>query len=126
MNHELIPDSELRRRDGAIRRIVSESAGKFATELDGSAEADAFARYLLFSDSSLYKQVELGPLSETRIFYNRYYWFLTFAKLRRSKRGHDAGVEQQAFKLLESAPDAVDWGVVAEIANDVSASEKHD
>jgi hypothetical protein len=51
-------------------------------------------------------------LDPTALFYNRYYWFKRFVKQRASSRGFDAGLEQQAFKLLEAAPADVGWSII--------------
>ena len=44
-----------------------------------------------------------ADLSAPNVLYNRYYWFLRFACLHREKYGFDAGIEQQAFQILEYA-----------------------
>jgi hypothetical protein len=54
-------------------------------------------------------------MDETALFYNRYYWFKRFVKQRESEHGFDAGLEQQAFKLLEAAPADIDWSMVEAI-----------
>ena len=40
--------------------------------------------------------------------YNRYFWFRRFANAHRAKFGEDAGIEQQAFQILEYADCEVD------------------
>jgi len=50
-----------------------------------------------------------------RVFYTRLYWFNRLVQLRRTLSGVDAGLEQQAFKILETPPDGVDWELVDEI-----------
>ncbi|HEY2511605.1 MAG TPA: hypothetical protein VGI39_12140 [Polyangiaceae bacterium] len=71
--------------------------------------------YVLFSDEASLKASGLEALSVEAIFCNRYYWFRSFAKSYERAHGRDAGLEQQAFKLLESAPSTVDWSVVEAI-----------
>jgi hypothetical protein len=39
--------------------------------------------------------------SPEEVFWSRYYWFLRFSKLRTTSSGPDAGLEQQAFQILE-------------------------
>ena len=39
-------------------------------------------------------------------------WALVFAKRYQARYGFDAGIEQEAFKVLERAPADVDWQVV--------------
>lgn len=63
--------------------------------------------YFALTDGRL--GAELTP--EER-FYNRYYWFRRFANLHRDKFGEDAGIEQQAFQLLEQSAFRIDWLLV--------------
>jgi hypothetical protein len=45
------------------------------------------------------------------IFWSRYYWFLRFVHVVQGRQGADAGLEQQAFQILEHPwPDCEpDW-----------------
>jgi hypothetical protein len=45
---------------------------------------------------------ELG-LSESEWFWSRYYWLARFAREWQAVAGPDAGLEQQVFKVFESA-----------------------
>ena len=47
-------------------------------------------------------------LSPPEVFWSRYYWLLRFTRAWSQVVGFDAGLEQQMFKLLESAPDGLD------------------
>ncbi len=53
--------------------------------------------------------------SDSLVLYNRYYWFLRFAKIHSEQHGKDAGIEQQAFQILENAMTDIDWAVVEAI-----------
>jgi hypothetical protein len=75
-----------------------------------------FLNYLAFSQQSALALIGRADLSQEEILYNRYYWFLKFIKLYMSKHGYDAGLEQQAFKMLEHATCDIDWSVVEEIS----------
>jgi hypothetical protein len=58
----------------------------------------------------------LGPaLDPKEIFYARYFWFCRFAERFQTDNGPDAGIEQQSLKLLEEAPDSVDWDRVQQL-----------
>jgi hypothetical protein len=48
-------------------------------------------------------------------YYNQYYWFERFVSAWQAAHGKDAGLEQQAFKVLENAPEDVDWDVVGRL-----------
>jgi len=56
-------------------------------------------------------------LSAEDLFWNRYYWFLRYARLRQAATGPDAGLEQQAFQMLEHPypPCSPDWALLDEI-----------
>ena len=54
-------------------------------------------------------------IDEKVVFYSRYYWFKLYCKLWTSQFGYDAGLEQQAFQIIESGPDGIDWSVVEDI-----------
>jgi hypothetical protein len=56
-------------------------------------------------------------LSAEELFWGRYYWFLRYARLRGAVTGRDAGLEQQAFQLLEHPYPACrpDWSVLEEV-----------
>jgi hypothetical protein len=51
------------------------------------------------------------------VFYSRYYWFRRFVDLRVASSGPDAGLEQQAFRILEHPhPDCdPDWYVLEQV-----------
>lgn len=53
--------------------------------------------------------------NETLLLYNRYLWFLRFARNHSSKHGQDTGLEQQAFQILEHSELDIEWQVVASI-----------
>jgi len=50
-------------------------------------------------------------ITAEEVFWSRYFWFLRFVNLRQAMHGSDAGLEQQAFQILEYPyPDcAPDW-----------------
>jgi hypothetical protein len=102
---------------GASRaaEILDVEAKKFAPEAMDSASGEAFRYYLLFSSGACLEAADFRDLREDAVFYNRYYWFQRFVKLHTDKHGFDAGLEQQAFQLLELAPATTDWSVVEAI-----------
>lgn len=66
-------------------------------------------------DDELRRELGFGDVAEPIAFYNAYYWILVFAKRYQARYGFDAGIEQEAFKMLERAPADVDWQVVERI-----------
>ena len=59
---------------------------------------------------------------EKTVFYTRPYWFNRLVHLSEQRGVIDAGLQQQAFRLLESAPADVDWQVVEAILDSASPS----
>lgn len=74
-----------------------------------------FKNYLLFTHHpQLLEQAEY-PLSPEDRLYNRYYWFVKFVRARERAIEYDAGLEQQAFQLLEGSDTSFDWAVIADL-----------
>jgi hypothetical protein len=115
----LVADTLLREQDTAIRAATASAAVGVAGLLD-EAGWTAFRYYLLFSDPAAVRAAGFDDIPTISLFYNRYYWFKRFVNQRAAVQGHDVGLEQQAFKLLEAAPEGVDWSVVE--ALDVQAA----
>jgi hypothetical protein len=67
--------------------------------LDDPISGQALKFYLVLTELPLLI-ADLG-LSAEEVFWSRYYWFLRHAKLRQATVGRDAGIEQQAFQILE-------------------------
>jgi hypothetical protein len=119
MDDPLVALSTLQARDNEIREKI-ESLYKSSPAEEGDELAAAALRYYrLFSSESLPPQVDIGGLTNAKVLYNRYYWFLTYAKRHMRYSGYDAGLEQQAFKLLDQAECEVDWSMVEAIVRRV-------
>lgn len=60
-------------------------------------------------------------VSPLDVFYNKYYWYILFAKKYQEQFGFDAGIEQQEFKILEEAGnfDQIDWAIIESIKKEV-------
>jgi hypothetical protein len=63
-------------------------------------------------------------LSEAVRYWSRYYWLFRFARVWSAVVGYDAGLEQQVFQLLESAPDGLDALPELEAAAERAAGEQ--
>lgn len=78
--------------------------------------------YLFLTEypNSVYNYVP--ELSEEDLLYNRYYWFVKFTRKYISKNGYDAGMEQQAFELIEEIDRqleaGVNWSIIEQIGKD--------
>jgi hypothetical protein len=64
---------------------------------------------------------ENDSTSINNFFYSRYYWFVQFKERYYALYGHDEGLEQQKFKMIndynEKFPEKVDWDVIEHIEN---------
>ena len=60
------------------------------------------------------------------LFYNKYYFFLSYSFTIQKNNGFDAGIEQQEFKILEQGEHFkdIDWEVVEDIANRIKRSDE--
>ncbi len=77
----------------------------------------------IFLALSYFPHVALGiaDFSEVDLFYNKYYWLLKAVRGWQRDHGLDAGLEQQAFQILEHAGIEVDWDVVEKIEQRVAS-----
>lgn len=116
---DLIPEATLQRLDDELQSRLSDSARTpVSGEEDGPASV-AMRYFLLFSQwPELLGTVALAPTAPA-LLYNRYYWFLRLKHLRTRQHGADAGMEQQAFQLLEGTDCDVDWSVIEAIEQQV-------
>jgi len=78
-----------------------------AWDIEPGEVGDALAWYLLFEHWP--DLVPGSPLDPQTALYNQYFWFKRFATLKQQKDGYDAGLEQQAFQLLEHSGLDLDW-----------------
>jgi hypothetical protein len=107
----LVSLSTLRAHDDEIRRATDAAVA----QLDVDPAWEMCLRYYLVFHEHLEHQVGLGDLDPIIELYNCYYWFKRFAHARAAHRGFDAGLDQQAFRLLETAPEGVDYELVREL-----------
>lgn len=113
----IVPDVLLSCFDHAVMERLSRESTGFAIDPTNADYGRAFCRYMLFNNWP--EMVQELQLSESDLYYNRYYWARTFASAFQTVHGPDAGLEQQVFKIFESAPPDVDWNVIEAIENTV-------
>jgi hypothetical protein len=106
----LIPVDTLAPAQAELLRRIDLLNPPLAVDPRGGDAGEALARSLLFER---WPDLLAGEtLDQKRRFYNRYFWFTRFVTLWQAQHGSDAGLEQQAFKLLEQAGPDVDWDLV--------------
>ncbi|CAM4456855.1 MAG: hypothetical protein E7L01_00345 [Paenibacillus macerans] len=80
---------------------------------------DAHLNELLAYYSYLKNNVSAIPLDKQSIYYSIYYWYVQFKERYFQVYGHDSGIEQEGFKLLEELDyqleDGVNWGLIEKI-----------
>jgi len=111
----LVPEHEIAQFEYLILPLIEELDPNVAAIANDDFSGGAFRYYLFFSESSILQRTPLSRLNIPELFYNKYYWFLLFTKLHQIRHGYDGGLEQQAFKLLETAPSNVNWNLLEEI-----------
>lgn len=104
----ILKEDELRAHvsDGKLRN--------FCSEYNDSQLKQCMAHYLFLRDHA----ADL-PLDKPSIYYSMYYWFVRFKRRYYDVCGHDEGIEQEGFKLLEKIDrqleEGVDWRFIEQI-----------
>jgi hypothetical protein len=99
--------------------IPHEALETLRHQLNDEAYCVELQRFLLLRHCPDIFDLELQS-NKPILLYNLYYRFKKFMKLFNGRHGHDAGMEQQAFQLLESATFEIDWNVIQEIEDRVA------
>lgn len=121
MHDPILAESALQPLDDELRRRIGESSPPYDADPDDPSYGAAFRRHLLFLRWPELLEAVAPGLDDLDRFYNTYYWVLKFSKLHQKAHGYDAGLEQQAFQVLEGADCDFDWSVVEAIGNRVDA-----
>lgn len=111
--HGIIADDTLGTYENLALERLWTTPTSFAIDATHPAYGRAFLRFLLFQEWPDLV-ADLG-LSECAFFYNRYLRARRFAKAYQTVHGRDAGLEQEVFRILESAPSDVDWTILESI-----------
>lgn len=101
---QLVREAAFADAERVFEQRLPELAVKIALSfIDRSSAGRALQYYLILTESPHL----LLPRSFTpsRLFWSRYYWFLRIAAVRQVSDGYDAGIEQQAFNILENVAD---------------------
>lgn len=113
----LIPEILLTPLHGEAKAKSSASAISNGAALDGTPYRRPYLNYVVLTH--FHEKIPSKWQSDSLILYNRYYWFLQFAKIHSDQFGRDAGIEQQSFQILENAVADIDWAVVEAIDKQV-------
>lgn len=107
-------------RFAEVRKRLSDD-GYLVERTDHQVAGPSLRHYLLLTECD--DLVAGLQLSETDLFWSRYYWLARFAKEWQAITGPDAGLEQYVFKVLASAEDI---GVTNDPYPDVQAAVERD
>ncbi len=99
----LVSESTLNETDEKLGRLIDKVKHEYGIDVDDDLYGSAFRYYLLFDRWPTLLQGAVPELDATVRFYNKYYWFWRMKCLYFQKHGYDAGLDQQAFQLLEYA-----------------------
>lgn len=82
-------------------------------DINESHYADSYIYYMLFT---YWPELVHLDSTDVTVLYNRYFYFKKFAILYQSAHGRDVGFDQQAFGILETAIEELDWTVIEAIS----------
>ena len=107
IRNDIIDVSLLETHYPIIYEITRKLLGNFNIDVSDNDYSHAFIYYLFFSQCSV--ENVIPNLNKQAKFYNSYYWFKRFVALYARIHGYDAGLEQQAFKILELSNFEIDF-----------------
>jgi hypothetical protein len=113
----LIPECELLRHESVVIAKAASIAPGLSFDVEDRHYGADFVRYLLLTHWPRLVGVEFR--GDNQLVYNRYYWFCRFVRAYERMNGQDAGLQQQAFQILEHCSEPVDWELVSEIESRV-------
>ena len=112
----ILPLETLETRGPWIAELVARLAA--ASGLDAQVRdpdlGSALGYYLAFTH---WHEVRESPfrISAPALLYNRYFWHRTYAARSAALHGPDAGLEQEAFKMLADSDEPIDLDVIDDI-----------
>lgn len=112
MQNPIVLESNLLQGQKDIEAFATEYQQSYNVKLDDPDYGSAFLYYVFFLHHPSVSDVLHMDIDENTRFYNAYYWFQRFVKMYIEKHGYDAGMEQQAFKMLENADFDLDLEII--------------
>jgi hypothetical protein len=114
---KLIPLAVLSKHESAVLRDLDALPIRYQKNLLDEPEIRyAFVYYALLTH---WPELLNGDFSADELLYNRLYWFIRLSKQYQKHHDFDAGFEQQAVRLMESASGDLGVAVVQEIEDKV-------
>lgn len=96
----IVPESVIRQAPAPLREAVqAKLAAQHPFALPFPELRRALECYLVLSD---FAEVFLDSFSPEEVFWSRYFWFIRYGLSAERRFGPDAGIEQQAFQILEA------------------------
>lgn len=103
-------------KEGELKNFISdEQLRRFYNVNIDDARLNEFLAYYSFLKNSAGSIL----LDKQSTYYSMYFWFVQFKERYFEVYGHDEGVEQEGFKLLEEIDsqleEGIDWGLIEKI-----------
>ena len=118
--HGMVTGDVLAKYDNLVLERLWTKQTSYSIDATHPLYGRAFLRFLLFQEWP--ELVANLGLRECVLFYNRYYWARRFANAYQAVHGPDAGLEQEVFKILDNAPEDVNWDILDSIDKGVGAT----
>ena len=113
LKHILIPENQLSPFHSEARSDRECLVSNVNFDFDDGSYGSPYLNYLVLTH--LRKRLPAYWQEEPLNLYNRYFWFRRFIRMYSTKYGKDAGLEQQAFQILEQSMADLDWQVIEAI-----------
>jgi hypothetical protein len=113
LKHILIPEDQISLIHSEARSDASCLVSNVNFDLDDDSYDSPYLNYLVLTH--LRDRLPANLQEEPLILYNRYFWFRRFIRMHSTKHGKVAGLEQQAFQILEHSMADLDWQVIEAI-----------
>ncbi|HWO97419.1 MAG TPA: hypothetical protein VNM45_14020 [Bacillus sp. (in: firmicutes)] len=96
--------------------------------ITGDESLSKIFKHYLFLQQCAQEIIANFSFTYEEILYSQYYWFVYFKNHYFSKVGYDAGIDQQAFILMENLSNEldgeIDWELIEDIENQLKIDNK--
>ncbi|MEQ7054711.1 hypothetical protein ABN764_29180 [Paenibacillaceae sp. P-4] len=103
-------------KEAELKSLISDEKllSSCTSNFDDARLNELLVYYLFFKSNS-----DSISLDKQTAYYSMYYWYVQFKERYFEVYGHDEGIEQEGFKLLEKIEEqleeGVDWGIIENI-----------
>lgn len=103
-------------QEGELKNLISDEKLRsfYNVNIDDARLNELLAYYLFFKSN-----ISSISLDKKTTYYSMYFWYIQFKERYFEVYGHDEGIEQEGFKLLEEIDnqleEGIDWGLIEKI-----------